>query len=395
MAETEQGQEQRMSEPQHGGECDGGGSDTWWIGVAGTIFGCFVSNFGTNIQKVSLDRNSALPASRQRSSLRQPLWIAGCICMIAGAIADFAVLPFAPQSLLAPLATTTLVFNVAMANVLSKERPSCMNIVATATILAGTVLVVVFGDRCSPTRRADELVERFEATPMIVYIVLVSVALLCGVVASVAMDRKAERSRVPITERKSVAFMMAAVGGIFGGNTILCAKTVGELIKTSIDALSGSTAGLSSEGIWNWATPVFLLALVGNLLLQVRFLNEAIRRYAMLLVIPVYQTFWILSGTLSGLIYFNEIEKIADDTTQATMFFVGTAMALGGIFALTREHAEVELNRSSRSLQTGEEDSLLVNSNGSGPPSPVIVGPAGLRESISEYKAAMQQTGQR
>ena len=56
---------------------------------------------------------------------------------------------------------------------------------------------------------------------------------------------------------------------------------------------------------------------------------EAIRRFAMLLVIPVYQTFWILSGTLSGLIYFNEIEKIADDTTKATMFFVGTAMALG------------------------------------------------------------------
>ncbi len=41
---------------------------------------------------------------------------------------------------------------------------------------------------------------------------------------------------------------MAAVGGIFGGNTILCAKTVGELIKTSIDAInSDDVAG--NEGI--------------------------------------------------------------------------------------------------------------------------------------------------
>jgi hypothetical protein len=161
---------------------------------------------------------------------------------------------------------------------------------------------------------------------------------------------------------------------------------------------------------------------------------EAIRRFDMLLVIPVYQTFWIMSGTLSGLIYFNEIQEIADDSTKATMFFVGTAMALGappsmthtrslrtklecgvamfhlvlpvprcavivtigGIFALTREHAQVEMKRSGMSLQTDEEDSLLVDpvggrSDGSGPSSPLIVGPAGLRQSISEYKAAVQQ----
>lgn len=250
---------------------DGGANSTWWIGVAGTIFGCFVSNFGTNIQKVSLDRNSALPRHRQKSSLRQPLWVAGCVCMIAGAIADFAVLPFAPQSLLAPLATTTLVFNVAMANVLSQERPTCVNIAATCTILAGTVLVVVFGDRCSPTYRSDVLVRQFGEPWMIAYIIAVSVFLLCGVAASVVLDRRADAAHLPMTSRKQVAFVMAAVGGIFGGNTILCAKTLGELIKTSIDALThdGSTGGTdASQGIWNWSTPVFLLALVGNLLMR-------------------------------------------------------------------------------------------------------------------------------
>lgn len=383
-----------------GDGCGGdGANNTWWIGVAGTIFGCFVSNFGTNIQKVSLDRNSALPERRQRSSLRQPLWVAGCFCMIAGAIADFAALPFAPQSLLAPLATTTLVFNVGMANILSKERPTCTNIVATATILAGTVLVVVFGDRCSPTYKADELVDRFEAPAMIVYIVMVGVCVLFGAVASVKLDRQAEESKVPIPQRKSVAFVMAAVGGIFGGNTILCAKTVGELIKTSIDAInSDDVAG--KQGIWNWATPVFLLALVGNLLLQVRFLNEAIRRFAMLLVIPVYQTFWIMSGTLSGLIYFEEFKEIEDDRTKASMFFVGTAMALGGIFVLTKEHAEVEFKRagaSGMSVQADEEDSLIASGGSGGsspsPGSPLFVGPAGLRESITEYKEALKQVG--
>ena len=68
----------------------------------------------------------------------------------------------------------------------------------------------------------------------------------------------------------------------------------------------------------------------------------------------------------------------------------------GGIFALTREHAEVELKRSGMSLPTNEEDSLLgdpVERRSNGPGSPLVVGPAGMRQSISEYKAAMQQVG--
>ncbi len=59
----------------------------------------------------------------------------------------------------------------------------------------------------------------------------------------------------------------------------------------------------------------------------------------MLLVIPVYQTFWILSGTLSGLIYFDEIQEIANDSTKATMFFIGTAMALGALPSMIRTRA--------------------------------------------------------
>lgn len=34
--------------------------------------------------------------------------------------------------------------------------------------------------------------------------------------------------------------------------------------------------------------------------------NVALRRFDILLIVPVYQTFWILSGTMAGLIYFKE-----------------------------------------------------------------------------------------
>ena len=80
---------------------------------------------------------------------------------------------------------------------------------------------------------------------------------------------------------------------------------------------------------------------------------------------------------------------------------------------LTKEHAEVEFKRSgmsgsipdrlnsSMSLQTAadEEDELLVDSprssesSAKGAKSPLVVGPADLRTSIAEYKAAVKQQG--
>jgi len=261
-------------------------------------------------------------------------------CMVLGAIVDFAAFPFAAQSLLAPLATTTIVFNIGMANYLSKEQPTLVNVLATCAILVGTIIVVVFGDRCSPVYKTDELVARFEVVPMIMYIVVVIAFLAAGCLYSEKLDKSCDEQEMPVPQRKQVAFVMAAVGGVFGGNTVLCAKTVGEMLKTSASCRCG-------KGVLNWYTPLFLAALGGNLLMQIKYLNEAIRRFDMLMVIPVYQTFWILSGTFSGLIYFEEYKMFFEEQgpIKEVMFFTGTGMALGGIFLLTREHRQKQVRK--------------------------------------------------
>lgn len=116
------------------------------IGILLTVGGCFISNLGTNLQKVSLNANSRKPTHLQVSVFKQPMWVVGIVCMVLGSISDFVALAFAPQSLLAPLATFTLVFNVFMAQYLNKETPSIMNVVATCIIVAATVIIVLNGD---------------------------------------------------------------------------------------------------------------------------------------------------------------------------------------------------------------------------------------------------------
>lgn len=110
--------------------------------------------------------------------------------------------------------------------------------------------------------------------------------MLVAAYKSWSLDRTAEANGVPMQERKWVALWMAPFGGVCGGNTFLCAKTVAELIKAQ---------ARGEEGIFSFAALLIVSGLVVNLLMQVRFLNEALRRFDILLIVPVYQTFWILS----------------------------------------------------------------------------------------------------
>lgn len=65
----------------------------------------------------------------------------------------------------------------------------------------------------------------------------------------------------------------------------------------------------------------------------------------MLLVVPVYSTFWIASSTLAGLIYFQEFHVIASNSTHLALFLCGTLLALAGVFVLARDASDSETKR--------------------------------------------------
>lgn len=318
------------------------------IGIVLTVGGCFISNLGTNLQKVSMNENSQRPVEQQRTVFKQPMWVTGCVCMIAGSIADFVALGFAPQSMLAPLATFTLVFNVFMAQYLNKETPTATNILATMIIVGGTVLVVMFGDQTTKCYKLDELVCRFADVWTITYLGIVFAFMALAAFKSVQNDRAAEERGTPMHERKDVAIWMAPFGGVCGGNTFLCAKAISELIKAQV---RGETALFTFPGL------ALLVGLVAFLLMQVRFLNEALRRYDILVIVPIYQTFWILSGTMAGLIYFKEYVVIRESPLRTAMFFLGVSAALCGVAVLARGTREAENKRATLLLDQEDDES--------------------------------------
>jgi len=117
------------------------------------------------------------------------------------------------------------------------------------------------------------------------------------------------------------AFLYAAVAGTVGAQSVLFGKTLAEFMKSPGDALT--------------SIPLYLvlICMVCTLVMQLKFLNGGLVHHEALLVVPIYQTFWVMVSIIAGGIYFKEFQSFS--ALSGTMFVVGVLVALSGIFYLT------------------------------------------------------------
>ena len=251
----------------------------------------------------------------------QPLWILGMSLVILGALLDVASYGFAPQSLLAPMATLTLVFNTLLAPKFLGEQLSNRDIGATGVIVAGTVVVIAFSPHATPEYTVDDLRELYFRLIVLVY--------GCAIVSVLAFFHSVTQKfdqDPPLDGIWAKIFPLSfpAFAGIIGGQSVLFAKCAVEMIKTSI----------SSDNQFIYPEPYFaILLLAFCLYLQMKYLNAGLARFDALYVIPIYQVFWMISGILGGAIVFNEF--VGFSILQWIFFPFGVFIAMMGIYLLT------------------------------------------------------------
>ena len=89
------------------------------------------------------------------------------------------------------------------------------------------------------------------------------------------------------------------------GQAILFAKQFIELLKS----------WGQGEPIWShFLTYVILVCVPVFLYSNISFMNGGFSHYGALQMIPIYQTYWIIFGTASGLVYFQEYKELASLT---------------------------------------------------------------------------------
>ncbi|KAI3459705.1 hypothetical protein Pfo_016368 [Paulownia fortunei] len=209
------------------------------------------------------------------SYLKEPLWWAGMITMIAGEGANFAVYAYAPAILVTPLGALSIIFSAVLAHCILDERLHMFGVVGCIICLVGSVTIVLH----APLEKVIESVKQvwYLATEpgFIIYtcvvLVLVTVLILWYV------------------PRYGQTHMVVYIGicSLMGSLMVMVVKAVGIALKLSF---SGSNQFIYFEP---W-------------LFGYRFLYYALDIFNTAVVSPVYYVMFTFLTILASVIMFKE-----------------------------------------------------------------------------------------
>jgi len=394
----------------HDDGADGGGQGTGLLalGTSLVIGACFVSTFGVNLQKLAHLRNEKLPPQHRQPYAKLFTWQLGMLLMVMGSLMDMLALPFVPQSRVAVLGSVAMVANVVITPVFLKEQLTTYDLAGCFITVAGCSLATYFGSTSEIDLTPDCLVDSLVEPGFLLYFALVcaylgillvfilarerreaenadsedsaSSSATSGVGSSVAHEEQHDDEQsgafqlfdaldgpfgqssgskpvgrwfdlVPRLPPKADAFVYASFAGTVGAQSIMFAKAT---LEMGYSAIQGRVT------VWYLflCLPPFGLCLW----CQVNFLNQALKLFDALYVVPVYQIFWIVMGILSGLIFYQEYRNL--DPFSSWMFTLGCVINLAGVITLSQRQPSntqpEDGNLSTGLLNSEERDAMPV-----------------------------------
>lgn len=248
------------------------------------------------------------------------------IVFVVANIANFASFAFAAQSLLAALGSIQFVSNVLFARFVNKEAWNVWIFIGTAVIVAGCLMLVLFGSHESPTFTANELMSLYSSPAYITYLCVGGAVVL----VTYFIYQVGKRKYQGVSQDSSsiwarwLPICYALFSAIIGTQSVLYGKSMSLLLRTSM-------SGNSQAGCWyTWI--VVLLFLLTAAFWMIRF-NKALKLFPVSIIMPVLQVGWIILSMISGSLYYKEMSAMS--TLQKVMFGVGTAVLVAGVSLIT------------------------------------------------------------
>jgi len=327
------------------------------VGVVLAILADILTNTGTNLQKLAhtylarLNKESPASLDDKPNYCGSPIWILGVGLLICGAIGDFLALAFAPQSVVAPLGSLTLVVNLFVARWMHHEKITAVGILATICILTGSFLTVAFASHKDTTLSVDDIFDLYITTRFILYAIIIVSAITAMWKLAMVWDRDPD-----IKLRKHYPYyklFFATLNGTLGGHNVLFAKFTVELLENG------------GFGVFKYFFFYMTVGLmVGTVLTQVHWLNEGLKRFDAIFMVPVSTAFWVFFSVFSGVVTFAEYKEMT--WYEIIYFTIGILMIIIGVLVFTRNSTsvkhEIVIEKEPSSSQLHHQASSSVNS---------------------------------
>ncbi|GLI58597.1 hypothetical protein VaNZ11_000325 [Volvox africanus] len=301
--------------------------DLWYVGAIINVVGSIAINLGTNLMKLGHNKRAKVDcAEAQKPPVHKfKEWCIGMSFFSVGNILNFVSFGFAAQSLLAALGSVQFVSNVIFAYFVLHEPINRMILIATACIVGGCILLVVFGNQTSATYTVKQLTELYTKPAYVVYLCLMGVGVVGGYILYLHGQKVVSKTGPRGIWYALLPVAYSVFSALIGTQSVLFSKSMSVILRLTF-------TGDNQLGNWyTWlALPLFLMTAV----FWITRLNKGLRMFSAMVIVPVMQISWTLFSIVSGMLYFQEYKGFTP--LKSVMFPIGVLVVFVGVFLLTQ-----------------------------------------------------------
>jgi len=326
-------------------------SGNWTLGVTLGLLGSIAINTGNNIQSLALKslkvntrkyrpgKQKTVPINddgeciqqESNSSTSNPctstVWIFGTTIFVSGSLLNFVSYAFAAQSMLASLESVQFVTNLIFGKFMLKAEITRKMMYGTLFTVLGTVVAVQFSSKATLSLNVAEMVNLYRNPSYIAYLIAMVIAmLLLSYIYKKHKKQKLRGRKLPRTD-VIMPICYSIWSALCGTQSVVQAKILAELVAVQT---SGTENIFKSKLLY---ITIFLWVVTASIWLS--RLNNALREFDPLFIIPMLQCSFIFFAIISGGIFFREFETFF--WSQWLGFWFGVCVMFVGLRLLTPE----------------------------------------------------------
>eukprot|EP00743_Colponemidia_sp_Colp-15_P005012 GILK01005398.1.p1 GENE.GILK01005398.1~~GILK01005398.1.p1 ORF type:complete len:368 (-),score=50.19 GILK01005398.1:55-1116(-) len=305
--------------------------DDWVVGVWLAVLSSVMTNLGTTLQKLSHKHNSSLPSSQQITYIKQWRWWTGFGIFLASQFVNTAALAFAPESLVAPLASVSIMMNAVTSYCILHEQLTSRDLLATCIVSSGGVLCIVFGPH--PPDKNFELIDLMSYwmdTGVVLYLIVFGTVTFFLVFKSYQIERNIQTgssSLHPTSLLHGPRFLSLSyplLAGLLSSFSLLLTKCFAETLRQTLEGHSQLDKPF---------TYVITAATVVVALSSLFYINQGLKAFDAKYMVPFYFTVYVVLTIVEGIIYFHEWDDITP--IQGFIFSMSVLFTCSGILLLS------------------------------------------------------------
>lgn len=279
-------------------------SNVWILGVSLSLAATLFGTLGKVFLKLA-----------HTSSKAYSVKLAATVCVfIMNPIFDAMSYAYAAQSILAPMAGCSVVWNIVLAPYVLGEKLSIHDLKGSAVIVFGCALVGLSGSHVTPEHSSSEIYALFISRTFIYYAILAISAgsFLTWMICT--FDRRSASRR----------FAYGALSGLVGGNLYF--------LKASVELLGEGGA------VWGrFETYLIFIAALSTAGGGIYVLDQGLKDYEAIYLVAIYEAFLIIIGSISGMIFFHETSGM-DAWWQYCLYPLSIITTVAGVIILSEKH---------------------------------------------------------